>query len=126
MLSFWTFLAGAKRWFNADFAKAVATVLVVLILCITAALFWGKAESAGGAKRDVSWLKNINRGVLTVLRKREADSQARAAAAVGALAKVEAERDEAVANAAAVAAALARLQDDPVCYTRDLVKEMNR
>jgi hypothetical protein len=126
MLAVWTFLAGAKRWFNADMAKAIATVLVVLIVAVTLAVFWGKAESAGGAKRDASWLSKINSGLASVYKARAQKASLSARAAEVEREKMEQERDEAVARSAAIAAELAKMKDDPVVFPKDLVRSMNR
>lgn len=125
-LAVWRFLAGAKRWWNAEMAKALATVFVVLIVCITLAVFWGKAETAGGSKRDASWLQRFNSGMAVALQRRVEHERRMKEAVAKSLEQVEAERDEAVARAAAIAAELARLQGDPVVYPKELAREMNR
>jgi hypothetical protein len=107
-------------------AKAIATVLVVLIVAITLAVFWGKAESAGGAKRDASWLQRINIGMASVYKARAEKAALSARAADVAREKMQEERDEAVARAASIAAELAKLKDDPVVFPKDLARSMNR
>lgn len=126
MLAVWTFLAGARRWFNADMAKALATVAVVLIVAITLAVFWGKAESAGGAKQDASWMQRINAGMAKVYKRRSEQAAVSARAAEVEREKMQEERDQAVARATAIAGELAKLKDDPVVFPKELVRSMNR
>jgi hypothetical protein len=125
-VGFLTIFARAKRWLNPEMAKALGTVLVVLTLCIFAAVMWGKAESSGGAKRDASWMQRFNDGLAKVYKKRAEQAVVSARAAEAERAKLQDERDQAVARAAAIAAELARLQGDPVVYPKALAREMRK
>lgn len=125
-MGFLTIFAGAKRWLNPEMAKALGTVFVVLTLCIFAAVMWGKAETAGGAKRDASWMQRINAGMAKAFQQRAEKAAVAARAAELERDKLQEERDQAVARAAAIAAELARLQGDPVVYPKALAREMRR
>lgn len=126
MTGFLAMFAGAKRWINPEFFKALGTAVAVLIVCLFLASMWGKAEQAGGAKKDASWMQKINAGIAKVYKARAEKAQIAALAADQQREQLEAERDEAVARAAAIAAELARLQGDPVVFPKELARSMNR
>lgn len=126
MLAVWTFLAGAKRWLNADMAKALATVVAVLVVCLFLASMWGKAEQAGGAKQNASWMQRLNAGMAKAYKARAEKAQVAALVADQEREKLEAERDAAVARASAIAAELAKLQDDPVVFPQAVAREMRK
>lgn len=118
--------AGARRWFNAESAKALAAGIAALVLVGAAALLFSAGASSGGAKKDASWLQRLNAATVSVMRKRaEREKEIRTAVARD-LERVEAERDAAIARAAAIASELAKLSDDPVIYPASLAREMNR
>ena len=118
--------AGAKRWINPEFFKALGTAIAVLIVCLFLASMWGKAEQAGGAKKDASWMQRINAGMAKAFQQRAEKAAVAARAAELERDKLQEERDQAVARAAAIAAELARLQGDPVVYPKALAREMRR
>ena len=126
MAALCTFLAGARRWFNPEMAKAFSAAIAVLAVVVFVVVMWGRAESAGGAKRDASWLTKINSGLASVYKGRAERAAMSARAAEIEREKMEQERDEAVARAAAIAAELAKLKDDPVVFPRAVAREMRK
>lgn len=120
------FLAGTKRWFNPEMAKALAIVGVAICVLVGGALLHTSGQSAGSAKRDASWLQRLNAGMALAMKRRSEQDRAVRDAVAKSLQQVEAERDEAVARAAAIATELAALKDDPVVYPRQLAKEMSK
>lgn len=125
-MGFLAFLAGAKRWFNPEMAKAVAIVGVAICFLIGGALLHTSGQSSGGAKRDASWLQRLNAATALAMKRRSEQDRAVRDAVAKSLQQVEAERDEAVKRAAAIATELASLKDDPVVYPRQLAKEMSK
>lgn len=122
----WTFLAGAKRWFNPEMAKAFSAAVIVLIVVIFVVIMWGKAETAGGAKRDASWLQRFNVGLAKVYKDRAERAAVSARAAEIERERMQEERDQAVARAAAIAAEMAKLKDDPIVFPRAVAREMRK
>lgn len=126
MTGFLAMLAGAKRWINPEFFKALGTALAVLIVCLFLASMWGKAEQSGGAKKDASWMQRINAGIAKAYKARAERAAVSARAAEIERDKMQEERDQAVERDAAIAAELARLQGDPVVFPKELARSMNR
>lgn len=110
MLGVLSWFAGAKRWFNAEAAKALAAALIVIVLAIGAASLFAAGEGAGGAKTQAVWLSKFNAwNVMQAQRRARMASRALEREA-RARAEAERERDEAVARAAVHAAQLATLK----------------
>lgn len=120
------FLAGAKRWFNPEMAKAFSLVVVALICVMGLSLVFGAGQSAGSAKRDVSWLSKLNAANVLHARYQARLAARTADAAEEARLAAEKDRDEAIARSAAIAAELAKLTGDPIVYPRSLALEMRK
>lgn len=106
------FLSGAKRWLNAEAVKALAAVAIVIVLTVAAAFLFGAGQSAGGAKRDATWLQKLNAAFALQAKRQARQAVATADAAAKTQAEAEQRAEAAVQRAAVLAAEVARLKGE--------------
>ena len=126
MLTALSFLAGAKRWFNADTLKALS-IAIAAVVCLAAFVLLFKA---GGAAKEASvnwkWLQQISE-----LNRKRAErvaaierniAQATAIERDAALVQLQMEAD----RAADLERQLAALKDNPVAFPKSLARSLNQ